>query len=615
MKIVGQLKAILGLDKSKFDTGMGQAEKRTSKFAGLAAKLGGIFAAVFAVGKIAQWGKASVEAYKVQNEAEIKLATVIKQRMGLGQDAVDSLMKQAAAYQEIGVIGDEVQLSGLQQLATFVRQKESLDAMLPAMNNLLAQQKGNNATAMDAVNIANMMGKVLDGQVASLRRVGVSFNEAQGEVLKTGTELERAGMLAQVITDNVGNMNEEFGKTDLGKITKWKNAWGDFKEMLGAKLVPILGNIAAWGTRMLPKIADGFRAIRTALHGVINYFIDLYNESTAFRGVIQGIIFITKTLWASFKTGIATTLGYFKILGQVLKDVFTGNWKAIGDHVREGLQSIGESVRDYGKTVANNWDDMMENMTKKPHVQNIEVKAKVAGSGGGETIPVTEATAAAGKATDELGEDYWQNQIKAAAEYEDFISQLHKTQGEETAEYWRNQIIAAAEYEEFLEGLKGTVTDYGKLTEEVFMGLQNSFYEAFTSNENVLQAFGKAFADFIKSMIARLAAATAASLALAAVMMLIPGLGATMGFKSGSSFGKIFGGLMKKGIGIGMANGGTVPPGYPNDSFGPVMLSSGETVLTASQSNGLNGKIDITVHGDIAGRAIAILGRRTEVEN
>lgn len=56
-------------------------------------------------------------------------------------------------------IDGTVQRSGLQQLATFVSHRQTLQALLPAMNNLLAQQKGLNATSEDAVGVANLMGK------------------------------------------------------------------------------------------------------------------------------------------------------------------------------------------------------------------------------------------------------------------------------------------------------------------------------------------------------------------------------------------------------------------------------------------------------------------------
>ena len=52
----------------------------------------------------------------------------------------------------------------------------------------------------------------------------------------------------------------------------------------------------------------------------------------------------------------------------------------------------------------------------------------------------------------------------------------------------------------------------------------------------------------------------------------------------------------------GMAGGGTVPSGYPNDSY-PAMLTSGEKVLPPEElDNGkLGDKLDITIHGEASG--------------
>nr|DAV78506.1 MAG TPA: tail tape measure [Caudoviricetes sp.] len=169
----------------------------------------------------------------VQITAETQLNTVMKQRMGATDEQVQSVKDLCSAQQELGVIGDEVALSGAQQMATFLNEKKSLDSLIPAMNNLLAQQGGLNATTNDAVSIGNMMGKAMQGQVDVLQRVGITFSEAQKNVLKYGTESERAAMLAQVIRDNVGEMNAALAATDAGKQKQLENTLGDLKEQLG----------------------------------------------------------------------------------------------------------------------------------------------------------------------------------------------------------------------------------------------------------------------------------------------------------------------------------------------------------------------------------------------
>lgn len=190
--------------------------------------------------------KDAMSAYEVQATAETKLTEIYKSRMGATDEAAQATMRLASALQKEGVIGDEVTLSGAQQLATFAKYPSTVNSLLPAMDNLLAQQKGVNATTDDAVNIGNLMGKVLQGQTGALRRVGVSFTAAQEEVLKYGTEEEKAATLAQVINDNVGDMNKALAETPAGQMQQLSNSMGDIKESIGAALAPVLQDLAVW---------------------------------------------------------------------------------------------------------------------------------------------------------------------------------------------------------------------------------------------------------------------------------------------------------------------------------------------------------------------------------
>ncbi len=205
------------------------------------------------------------DAYAVQEVAETKLTTVMQQRMGATDAEIQSIKDLAAAQQEIGVIGDEVQLSGAQQIATFLSEKDSLEALVPAMNNLLAQQKGLNATTGDAVQVGNLMGKAMMGQVDALKRVGITFTEAEANVMKYGTEQERAAMLAQIITNNVGEMNAELAKTESGKQQQLANAIGDVKEQIGGLVngaLPFV-TIAAQSTQALESITTLITGVKT----------------------------------------------------------------------------------------------------------------------------------------------------------------------------------------------------------------------------------------------------------------------------------------------------------------------------------------------------------------
>ena len=200
-------------------------------------------------------GARLIDMSEKQTQAEQKLAEIYKSRMGVGKQAVASTLALATAQQKAGVVGDEVQLAAAQQLATYAKYPSTVNTMLPALNNLLVQQKGLNGTQEDATALANLFGKAMMGQTGALKRAGISFTEAQEQVLKYGTEEEKAAMIAEVVRQNVGNMNAEFAKTDAGKIQQAKNTLGDMGEEIGAILLPAVADLATWiGEHLLPKI-------------------------------------------------------------------------------------------------------------------------------------------------------------------------------------------------------------------------------------------------------------------------------------------------------------------------------------------------------------------------
>lgn len=192
-------------------------------------------------------------AYAVQQQAETQLETVMRQRMSATDEMIQGIKDLCSEQQRLGVIGDEVQLAGAQQLATFVTTESALRTLIPAMNNLGAQQKGLNATGSDMLAIANLMGKAMQGQVTALRRVGISFDDAQAAALKNGNEQQRAALLAEIITQNVGEMNAALAATDAGRQKQLANNLGDVQEKLGA----IAQKIQPWLTMASTIVQTG----------------------------------------------------------------------------------------------------------------------------------------------------------------------------------------------------------------------------------------------------------------------------------------------------------------------------------------------------------------------
>lgn len=212
-----------------------------------------------------------------------RLEVIMRQRMKSTDAEISSIKKLTSAQAELGIISAGVQRAGAQQLATFLYQKSSLEVLIPAMNNLVAQQRGFNAEAGDAVNVANLMGKAMMGMTSALRRVGITFTEAQEAAIKNGNEQERAAMLAQIITDNVGEMNAALAKTDAGKQKQLANELGALKAKVGS-FVSSIAPAMSVGAAVF-NIAAGWKAmaaaVKTAAMGYWGLITKLYTATTA----------------------------------------------------------------------------------------------------------------------------------------------------------------------------------------------------------------------------------------------------------------------------------------------------------------------------------------------
>lgn len=220
-------------------------------------------------------------------EAQTKLTTVMRQRMHATEADTDAVNKAISAQTKLDVVGGTVQRSGLQQLATFASQRSTLLTLLPAMNNLVVQQRGLGATGEDAVGIANLMGKALMGNATAMKRVGITLSDSQTEMIKYGNESERANAIAEAITDNVGNMNAEMAKTDAGKAKQIANTFGGLQVKVGRFFSEYQSYIAGIGQIGMAVTAIG--TVGSALRGLVGRLGLVTLATSSFRVVVSGL--------------------------------------------------------------------------------------------------------------------------------------------------------------------------------------------------------------------------------------------------------------------------------------------------------------------------------------
>lgn len=272
------------------------------------------------------------EAYSNAAVASKKLEVVMRQRMDATDEDIKSIKAVTTAQKELGIISGSVQNAGAQQVSTFLTQASSLRTLIPAMNNLLAQQKGVNATQEDAVSIGNLMGKAMQGQTSALRRVGITFTEAEEQILKYGSESERAATLAKVITNNVGEMNAKLAQTDAGKMKQLQNYIGGIKAKIGSIVVGLQPYLAAASqvAILVSSFGQLYNVVRVAGVGLLGFGRTLLGciniqkiasaVSVAFALVQKGLAaaFGISTVAAGALTAALLALGAALIIGPII---------------------------------------------------------------------------------------------------------------------------------------------------------------------------------------------------------------------------------------------------------------------------------------------------------
>ena len=256
---------------------------------------------VSGIGQIASEIKGYTQAYAMQETVEAKVAQVMRNTMDASEAEIESIKNLCAAQQELGVIGDEVQMAGAQELATYLEKKSSLEKLIPVMNDMLAQQYGLEASQESAATIATMLGKVMEGQTQALSRYGYSFDETQEKILKFGTEEERAAVLAEVVSQSVGGMNQALAQTDSGKAKQLANTIGDLKEQVGAclsRIEPTVSALAEFG-----MAAQGMMSVVQGARGMAAAFSSLNLVQRAHNAVTAITTTLTNTLAAAMGGG------------------------------------------------------------------------------------------------------------------------------------------------------------------------------------------------------------------------------------------------------------------------------------------------------------------------
>lgn len=306
---------------------------------------------------IGQYNKA-VEASNLQLENETKLYATLRAQ-NFRDEQIQGLKDYASELQKTGVVGDEVSLAGIRQLAAFKLNEESIRELLPQVQNLMVAEKGLKATSIDAEKWSKSLGiAVTSGQVRALKQAGIVLDEHTQKVFENATQQERIAILAKEIKERVGEQNAEFLKTPEGKIVSAQNRIGDIYEYLG-------GLVRDTRADFWSMIADNAEWIQDFLGGLIKAGAGAFNTITR---TIGGIFNVLKALPPEARNTIKLITGFlllkqFPIISGflIIEDIFAaflGKESFTEDAINAILKFTGTDYKfeDLRKGIADLWD-------------------------------------------------------------------------------------------------------------------------------------------------------------------------------------------------------------------------------------------------------------------
>lgn len=376
----------------------------------------------------------------------LKAANAIAKNMGVSVDyAVDLIAKGLAA----GGNNSEQYLSNLERYApTFQKMGMSAEEAVAEMARLDSAGV-NSSRALTAMSKASLQLRTMNlGTSDSLKAIGINATQMTKDI-QTGskTTTQALSEIAEKVKETGSHSREAAavmknlfgarGESAIGEgfLDFLANANTSMEELLGKEdsfqrlklqevevnkeledVVASLFDMTGGGfesatTKCKIWIKQGLIVAIKWIVDIINYFIDLYNESTMFRGAIESLIAYWKLLWQVIKLACNLIIDAvkaigrsFKGLGTIMEGVMTFSPELIKKGLNEMLDNfkatwgeIGADIAQFGRDTAQGYVDAFNNTVKRNHINRIDVNsisgADVGADGGGvSTTPVDDPT-------------------------------------------------------------------------------------------------------------------------------------------------------------------------------------------------------------------------------
>lgn len=329
----------------------------------------------------------------------------------LNGDMIAKIKQYAPAFHDASISGKEL-VATIQQTRSGIFSDSGM-ALIQMGSKKIREMSTKTVEALEGIGISSkkVEADLVSGSKSTydvIKMISTKLKEFPqnsqevGAVLKDvfGKQGANAGlkMIEQLDTMNVDL--EKLKKT-TGEYGKKMNEQKEANEELNKTLAAMFDMSDKGFGSMLANVKiltiQGITKLLKGVINVINYFIDLYNESMIFRAAIQAIVSNFKQLWATVKLVFNLIIDAVKNVGSQLKglaEIVEGIVTLSFDKIKKGFNTIGGGfvksikegfgdIKSFAKEFAQNGVDTINNVLKNSKIHHIEIPAYVVEEGSG----------------------------------------------------------------------------------------------------------------------------------------------------------------------------------------------------------------------------------------
>ncbi|MCL1872958.1 MAG: hypothetical protein FWF85_02440 [Clostridiales bacterium] len=226
-------------------------------------------ASIAAIKKGINWIGDLISANDETTRINYQLKTVLA-NMGSGRAAYEMLAKEAEKYR---MFSRDTMMAGAMELATYFQDPEATRKLMATLTNYAVGMEGTDIDPRKMTDLATGIGKATVGAYDALKKKGFEVTEMQKEILNTGTDMQKALVIDEIVTDSWGQLYDVMSETHRGAVLALKNDIADMKTKVADQLYP--------------KVLEGVEKIRNALPQIekLIYSIGNVAESVLNAGI------------------------------------------------------------------------------------------------------------------------------------------------------------------------------------------------------------------------------------------------------------------------------------------------------------------------------------------